>query len=56
MLQKEENDQIIRSYRLRQSRQHFAIAITLLLLLLFVLVYKRSDIFGEISRSVIISA
>ena len=53
MLQKEETDQIIRNYRLRQSRQYLAIAVTMLLLLFFVLVYKRSDIFGEISRNTI---
>ncbi len=38
---------------MRYNRQLFAISITLFLLLVAVLVYKRPDIFGEISRSII---
>lgn len=41
---------------MRQSRQLFAMAITLLLLIFLVLLYKRPDIFGEISKHSIFAA
>jgi hypothetical protein len=50
-MQKKENDRIIQDFRLRQSRQLLAMALTLFLLLFLVLIYKRTDIFGEFSRS-----
>jgi len=56
MSKKKETDQIIQNYGARQSRQYLAIAVTMLLLLFLVLVYKRSDIFGEVPKSIIFSA
>lgn len=50
------NEKIIRDFRLRQNRQLLAIAVTLVLLLLPVLLHKRPDFFGEISRDIIFAA
>lgn len=41
----------MQDFRLRQSRQLLAMALTLFLLLFLVLIYKRTDIFGEFSRN-----
>jgi len=56
MTQKKDNKQIMRDFRLRQSRQFLAIAAMLLLLLLLALLYKRPDIFGEFSKNTIFAA
>ena len=53
---KKDHKQIAKEFRVRQSRQFFAMAITLLLLVLLVLLYKRSDLFGEISKQTIFTA
>jgi len=53
-MQKKENNQTIQDFRLRQSRQFLAMALTMFLLLLLVLIYKRSDIFGEFSKNNIV--
>jgi len=50
---KREHKEIIKNFRALQSRQYFALAITLLLLVFLVFLYKRSDIFGEISHHTI---
>jgi hypothetical protein len=50
---KKDNKQIIRDFRLRQTRQLFAIGVTLLLLVCMTLLYKRPDLFGEFSRNTI---
>jgi Na+/citrate or Na+/malate symporter len=55
-MQKRENNQIIRNFRSRQSRQLFAMALTMFLLLFLVLVYKRTDIFGEFSKNNIVAS
>lgn len=55
-MQKIDNKQIMRDFRLRQSRQFLAIAATLLLLLFLSLLYKRSDIIGELSKNTIFAA
>jgi heme A synthase len=52
-MQKKDHKQIMQDFRVRQTRQLFAMAITLLSLLFFVLLYKRPDLFGEISRDTI---
>ena len=52
MIQKS-REEIIRDFRMRQNRQLLAIAVTLVLILFPVLLYKHPDIFGEISRNVI---
>ena len=49
-MQKKDHQQIAKDFRVRQSRQLFAMAITLLLLIFLVLLYKRPDMFGEISK------
>lgn len=50
-MQKRDNNQIMQDFRLRQSRQLLAMALTLFLLLFLVLIYKRTDIFGEFSKN-----
>jgi len=56
MIQERDDKQIVRDFRLRQGRQFLAIAVTLLLLLFFALLHKRSDLFGEFSKSTILAA
>ena len=56
MIQQRDDKQIVRDFRLRQGRQFLAIAVTLLLLLFFALLHKRSDLFGELSKSTILAA
>jgi hypothetical protein len=51
-LQKRDTKQIMQYFRLRQSRQFLAIAVTLVLLLFLTLLYKRSDLFGEVKNTV----
>lgn len=50
------DQQIFEEFRVKKNRQYLAIAITLLLLVLCILVYKRSDIFGQVSKNTIFSA
>ena len=52
ILQKRDTKQIIQDFRLRQSRQFLAIALTLFFLLLLTFLYKRSDLFGELKNTV----
>ncbi|MFZ5906799.1 MAG: hypothetical protein ACOYVJ_05250 [Nitrospirota bacterium] len=51
--QEKYNKEIFRKYRVCQSRQLLAIAVTLVLLLFLTLIYKRYDLFGEVSRHTI---
>jgi heme A synthase len=53
---KKDHKHIEKDFRVRQSRQLFAMAITLLLLIFLVLLYKRPDLFGEISKHSIFAA
>ncbi len=53
MGKKEERDRIMREYRLRQTRQIVAIAVSLFLVLLFAVIYKRPDRFGEFQKQTI---
>ncbi len=53
---KNDAQQIILDFRKRQARQQFAIAVTLLCMVLLVLVYKRPDLFTEVSKSLIAAA
>jgi hypothetical protein len=53
---KRDDKQIMKDFRVRQSRQFFAMAITLLLLIFLVLLHKRPDLFGEISKHTIFAA
>jgi len=55
-MQKKENNHIMKAFRLRQNRQFLAMALTMFFLLVFVLVYKRSDIFGEFSKNNIVAS
>jgi hypothetical protein len=55
-MQKNENNRIMQAFRLRQSRQFLAMALTMFLLLFLVLVYKRTDIFGEFSKNSIVAS
>ncbi len=54
-MQKKENNQIMPAFRLRLNRQLLAMALTMFLLLFLVLIYKRSDIFGEFSKNNIVA-
>lgn len=54
-MRKRGNNQIMQDFRLLQSRQLLAMALTLFLLLFLVLIYKRTDIFGEFSKNNIIA-
>ncbi len=54
-MQKRDNNQIMQDFRLLQSRQLLAMALTLFLLLFLVLIYKRTDIFGEFSKNNIVA-
>ncbi len=49
-------DQIKQVYRVRQSRQIIAIAMSLFLVLLLAVVYKRPDIFGTYAKKTLFAA
>lgn len=49
-MEKRDDGQTIQEFGRRQSRQLFAIAIALLLLVFLVLVHKRPDLFGEVPK------
>lgn len=55
-MQKKENNQIMRDFRSRLNRQLLAMALTMFLILFLVLIYKRSDIFGEFSKNSIFTS
>ena len=55
-MQRGDDDRIMREFGVRQSRQFLAIAVTLVLLLFLTLLYKRTDLFGEVSKQTIIAA
>jgi heme A synthase len=50
-MQKNDDKNITRDFWLRQGRQFLAIAIALFLVILPAVVYKRSDLFGELSKN-----
>lgn len=50
-MQKRNDKQIMRDFWLRQGRQFIAIAVTLFLVLLLAVIYKRPDLFGEYSKN-----
>jgi membrane protein YdbS with pleckstrin-like domain len=56
MSQKKDPEKIMQEFRLRQSRQFIAIAITLFAILLCAVIYKRPDLFGEFSKSTLFGA
>ncbi|MFZ3137044.1 MAG: hypothetical protein WA126_06600 [Thermodesulfovibrionales bacterium] len=56
MKQKKDQQDIMQDFKLRQSRQFLAIALTLLLLILLTLLYKRPDVFGEFPKDTIFGA
>jgi uncharacterized membrane protein len=45
-----DDQRIIRDYAVRRTRQIIAVAAAVLLLLLFALLHKRPDLFGEFSK------
>ncbi len=53
---KNDAQQIILDFRKRRTRQQFAIAVTLLCMVLLVLVYRRPDLFTEVPKSLISAA
>ena len=55
-MRRRDDERIMREFRVRQSRQFLAIAVTLVLLLFLTLFYKRTDLFGEVSKQTILAA
>jgi hypothetical protein len=56
MKQPKDAQQIIRDFKLRQSRQFLAIGLALFFLILLVLIHSRADLFGEVSKSTVFGA
>ena len=54
--QKKEPEQILKEFKARQNNQFIAIAVALFAVLLCGVIYKRPDLFGEFSKSVLFSA
>lgn len=54
MMQKKDYNQIKQDFRIRQNRQIIAMAITMFLVLLFAVLYKRPDYFGEFSKDTLV--
>jgi hypothetical protein len=52
----DKDKQIMREFALRQSRQFLAVSVALLLLLFLALLYKRQDLFGELSKDAVFAA
>jgi len=50
-MDKRDSKQIMREFRLRQSRQILAIAVALFLVIAIAVLYKRPDRFGEFSKN-----
>ena len=50
------DERIMKEFTARQSRQLIAIAVTLFLVLLCGVIYKRPDLFGEFSKGKLYSA
>jgi hypothetical protein len=55
-MQKRDNKKIMQDFRLRQSRQFLAIAITLVLLLFLALLHRHPGLFGNFSKNSILEA
>jgi hypothetical protein len=55
-MQKKDNKQFMHDFKVRQSRQFLAIAITLLILVFLTFMYKRGDFFGNFSKDSIFAA
>ncbi len=53
---KEDNNGIMREFEVRQTRQIIAIAITLFLVLLSAVLYKRPGLFGDFSKGTLFGA
>jgi len=56
VLDKKENEQIMRDFGLLRGRQHIAITAALFLLLLLAFLYSRPGLLGEFSKDTIIAA
>jgi membrane protein YdbS with pleckstrin-like domain len=56
MTQKKDTQQVMREFRVRQSRQFIAIAIALFIVLLCAVIYKRPELFGEYSKTTLFGA
>lgn len=55
-MQKNDDKQIAREFRLRQGRQILATAVVLFLVIFLAVVYKRHDLFGEYSGNTLVAA
>jgi hypothetical protein len=55
LIPKKDRNEIIADFRLRQGRQLLGIAVALLLIVLLAMIHHRSDLFGNISKSAILS-
>jgi len=56
MTQKKDPQQILQEFRARQNRQFIAIALSLFAVLSCGVIYKRPDLFGEFSKSMLFGA
>ncbi len=53
---KKDREQIMREFKMRQSRQIIAIAAALFLVLLSAVIHKRPDLFGAVPRNALFGA
>ncbi len=49
-MDKKDEQKIVRDYSIKRKRQIIAVAVAIILLLLLAFVYKRPDIFGQLSK------
>ena len=56
MAQKKDPQQILQEFRVRQNRQFIAIALSLFVVMLCAVIYKRPDLFGVFSKSTLFGA
>ena len=54
MMQKKDDMQTKKDFRMRQSRQFLIIAIALLLIVILTVIHKRQDLFGDFSKHTIL--
>ncbi len=55
-MEKKDHKQVLRDFHARQSRQLVAIAITLFLVMLSAVLYKRPGVLGDFSKSALFGA
>jgi hypothetical protein len=56
ILRKKDDEQVRREFKQRQNRQVLAIAVSLFLVLLCAVIYRRPDLFGRFSKTSLFEA